>query len=131
MYVGVWLCTSVPDNYIHNVCFFPKVILYPNSFEKKKLSTCRTKTVSDTARGNLPLYIFVIIRKKRLSMIYPLIQNYYLPADYFFPQKPAKAASKNPPSAIKSVNLTSAEQVSIGTANKGARRAFSGPSRTL
>lgn len=35
MYVGVWLCTNVPDNYIHNVSFFPKVILYPNSFEKK------------------------------------------------------------------------------------------------
>lgn len=131
MYVGVWLCTNVPDNYIHNVSFFFRKLSFILILLKKKLSTCRTKTVSDTARGNLPLYIFVIIRKKRLSMIYPLIQNYYLPADYFFPQKTAKAASKNPPPAIKSVNLTSAEQVSIGTANKGARRAFSGPSRTL
>lgn len=48
-------------------------------------------------------------------MIYPLIQNYYLPDDYFFPQKTVKSASKNPPSAIKSVNLTSAEQVNIAT----------------
>lgn len=48
-------------------------------------------------------------------MIYPLNQNYYLPDDYFFPQKTVKSASKNPPSAIKSVNLTSAEQVNIAT----------------